>query len=208
MLNDQGEKAVAVGFGISHGGSAYPEPVKATQPLLLDVRMPQLDGLEVLQALRAEGNAVAVVLLSTFSEAATALAGLRLGAYSYLLKDVEFAVLTETLHAAVKGDRTIHSALPRHFLPVDQANPQPELTLRELEVLRLMAGGHSNKQVARALHLQEGTVKNHVSSLLSKLERQDRLQAVLRALDLGLLGRWGTTCCSSLTYWYSVELSW
>ncbi|THF70191.1 response regulator transcription factor [Deinococcus sp. Arct2-2] len=155
--------------------------------LLLDVRMPQLGGLEVLQALRAEGNAVAVVLLSTFSEAAAALAGLRLGAYSYLLKDVEFAVLTETLHAAVKGDRTIHSALPRHFLPVDQANPQPELTLRELEVLRLMAGGHSNKQVARALHLQEGTVKNHVSSLLSKLERQDRLQAVLRALDLGLL---------------------
>ncbi|WP_425144856.1 response regulator [Deinococcus sp.] len=153
--------------------------------VLLDVRMPRLSGLEVLRTLRAEGNAVPVVLLSTFSDEATALSGLRLGA-PFLLKDVDFEVLLQTLRATISGERVIHSVVSRslHQAP---ASSQSLLTARELEVLRLMAGGYSNKQIALALGLQEGTIKNHVSSILLKLEVHDRIRAVLSALELGML---------------------
>ncbi|MGI8747990.1 MAG: LuxR C-terminal-related transcriptional regulator, partial [Deinococcus sp.] len=155
--------------------------------LLLDVRMPRLDGLGVLRTLRSEGNNVATVLLSTFSDEAVALSGLRLGAHSYLLKDVHFDDLLQTLRAAMNGERVIHSGVARHLAQGYGENADRGLTLREREVLRLMAGGYSNKQIALATTLQEGTIKNHVSNVLLKLEVHDRTRAVLKALELGLL---------------------
>ncbi len=154
--------------------------------VLLDVRMPRLGGLDVLRTLRAEGNTVAVVLLSTFGDEATALSGLRLGA-PFLLKDVDFEVLLQTLRAATNGELVIHSMISRSLHPTTSVSSSTTLTPREQEVLRLMAGGYSNKQIALALGLQEGTIKNHVSSILLKLEVHDRIRAVLSALDLGLL---------------------
>ncbi|CAM3175999.1 response regulator transcription factor [Deinococcus saxicola] len=155
--------------------------------LLLDVRMPQLDGLGVLRTLRAEGDEMPVVLLSTFSDENAALSGLRLGAHSYLLKDVHFDDLLHTLRAAVSGERLIHSGVPRHLGAAEGSPAHFDLTAREHEVLRLMAGGYSNKQIALVINLQEGTVKNHVSSILLKLGVHDRIRAVLKALEMGLL---------------------
>lgn len=170
-------------------GLAALELARQLQPdiLLLDVRMPHLDGLGVLRTLRGEGSEVAVVLLSTFSDEASALSGLRLGAHSYLLKDVHFDDLLLTLRAAVSGERLIHSGVARHLSQAAPPDPDLNLTVRELAVLRLMAGGYSNKQIALALNLQEGTIKNYVSSILLKLGVHDRTRAVLSALALGLL---------------------
>lgn len=170
-------------------GLAALEMARQLQPdiLLLDVRMPHLDGLGVLRTLRGEGNEVAVVLLSTFSDEASALSGLRLGAHSYLLKDVHFDDLLLTLRAALSGVRLIHSGVARHLSQAATPDPDLNLTARELAVLRLMAGGYSNKQIALALSLQEGTIKNYVSSILLKLGVHDRTKAVLNALQLGLL---------------------
>ncbi|WP_161882913.1 response regulator [Deinococcus alpinitundrae] len=170
-------------------GLAALEMARQLQPdiLLLDVRMPHLDGLGVLRTLRLEGNEVAVVLLSTFSDETSALSGLRLGAHSYLLKDVHFDDLLLTLRAAVAGERLIYSGVARHLSQAATPGPDLNLTVREQAVLRLMAGGYSNKQIALALNLQEGTIKNHVSSILLKLEVHDRTRAVLSALALGLL---------------------
>ncbi|WP_161884325.1 response regulator [Deinococcus alpinitundrae] len=155
--------------------------------LLLDVRMPGLDGLGVLRTLRAEGMKTPVVLLSTFSDESAALSGLRLGAHSYLLKDVHFDDLLSTLRAAVKGESSVHSRVPRHLAAAAGDPAYFDLTSREHEILRLMAGGYSNKQIALVVDLQEGTVKNHVSSILLKLGVHDRTRAVLKALELGLL---------------------
>ncbi|CAM4044543.1 response regulator [Deinococcus frigens] len=155
--------------------------------LLLDVRMPQLDGLGVLRTLRAEGDETPVVLLSTFSDENAALSGLRLGAHSYLLKDVHFDDLLHTLQAALNGEPQVYTSVPRHLASEVNDSKLWDLTAREHEILRLMAGGYSNKQIALVVDLQEGTVKNHVSSILLKLGVHDRTRAVLKALEMGLL---------------------
>ncbi|GAC1540851.1 MAG: response regulator transcription factor [Polyangiales bacterium] len=163
----------------------------------LDVRMPKLGGLAVLATLAQRATRLAVILLTTFHDDAVALDGIRLGARGFLLKDVSLDQLTSAIRAVVAGgtlfspavtDRVVRG-IGRLSLEFPSAGPRAHegLTRREIEVLRLMASGASNREIALALGAAEGTIKNHASSILAKLGVRDRTRAVLRALELGLL---------------------
>jgi DNA-binding NarL/FixJ family response regulator len=168
--------------------------------VLLDLRMPVLDGLGTLRELAGRPDPPAVLVLTTFDDDEAVLAALRAGARGYLLKDVTLDSLLEALRTVASGGRLIQPAVTAGLLerlvtgqlpgsePDGAAGPGETLTGRELEVLRLMAAGWSNREIATGLHLAEGTVKNHVSAVLLKLGVHDRTRAVLRALDLGLIG--------------------
>jgi DNA-binding NarL/FixJ family response regulator len=163
--------------------------------LLLDVRMPKKTGLEVLEALRTVAAPPPTILLTTFDDDGVALAGIKLGARGFLLKDVSLAQLTSALRTVVTGGTIWSPAVTERVVrgiariaPTFEASPQAEpLTSREREVLRLMAAGASNKEIADALGAAAGTVKNHASSIFSKLGVRDRTRAVLKGLELGIL---------------------
>ncbi len=183
--------------GEAADGEEALERIAALGPevVLLDLRMPKLDGIGVLEALQTWPAAPPCLILTTFDDDTAVLDGLRAGAKGYLLKDVSLMHLTEAIVALAEGRTMITPALTERVLRglrglggASDGFPTPEaLTERETEVLRLMAGGYSNKEIAVALEVAEGTVKNHVSSVLSKLGVRDRTRAVLKAVDLGLL---------------------
>ncbi|MFI5299904.1 MAG: response regulator [Polyangiales bacterium] len=176
--------------GEAHDGASAIELVRGVRPdvLLLDVRMPNGNGMHVLAELTKESILPATLVLTTFDEEQIALDAIRAGARGFLLKDVSL----EKLLAAV---RTLAAGGTHHMpAPSARAVPAPkswategELTAREIEVLRLLAGGYSNREIARALELSEGTVKNHVSNILEKLGVRDRTRAVLKALSEGIV---------------------
>ncbi|MEY2934114.1 MAG: hypothetical protein RL033_4863 [Pseudomonadota bacterium] len=166
----------------------------APDVILLDVRMPKKSGLEVLATLRARGiTPPPTLLLTTFDDNAVALEGLRLGARGFLLKDVSLEELTLAIRTLASGSSLVAPAVQERVrqglervAPDFDASAWPgRLTLRETEVLRLVARGFSNREVAEALGTAEGTVKNQVSSVMSKLGVRDRTRAVLKALELG-----------------------
>ncbi|MDQ2583973.1 response regulator [Saccharothrix yanglingensis] len=165
--------------------------------VLMDLRMAVLDGIAATGRLRVEQPGVRVLALTTFDDDADVFAALRAGAVGYLLKDVSSARLVEALVAARRGESVLQPSVAAKLvariarLPSeDDAPPRPlpvPLSERELEVVRLLAGGLSNREIAGSLFLAEGTVKNLVTSVLSKLRVRDRTQAALRARELGLL---------------------
>ncbi|WP_432564805.1 response regulator [Kineococcus sp. SYSU DK003] len=163
--------------------------------LLLDLRMPRRDGIATLEALRERGSTVPVLVLTTFDDDELVLAALRAGARGYLLKDVTLDQVLAAIRTLADGgsmlqpaltDRLLRAVANRPAAPAD-LGALAQLTRRELDVLRLAAAGWSNKEIAAALHLAPGTVKNHVTAVLLKLGVRDRTRAVLRALELGLL---------------------
>lgn len=163
--------------------------------LLLDLRMPRRDGIATLEALRLRSDAPPVLVLTTFDDDDLVLRAVRAGAHGYLLKDVTLEQLVGAIRTLAEGhtlvqpaltDRLMRAISGRQPLPDGINNPEP-LTPREQDVLRLVAAGYSNAEIASALHLASGTVKNHVSAVLAKLGVRDRTRAVLKALDLGLL---------------------
>jgi DNA-binding NarL/FixJ family response regulator len=183
--------------GEADGGEAALELLPRVRPdvVLLDLRMPGVGGLEVLRRLGVAGELPPTVVLTTFDEDALLLEALRRGARGFLLKDVSLERLTEAIRAVAAGGTLVQPALTERIVRAALATersfdalerPDP-LSAREVEVLRLLAGGYSNREIADALHLAEGTVKNHLSSILSKLGVRDRTRAVLRALELGVL---------------------
>lgn len=156
--------------------------------VIMDVRMPELSGPETVAALRARGDDRPVLMLTTFDDEALLLRATEAGAQGFMLKDsspedVEAAIRRlaagGTFFEPIRSER-----LRAHRQP---GGDRPELSERELEVLRLMAGGYSNREIAKTLFLAEGTVKNYVSEVLSKLQTRDRTRAVLRAMTLGLV---------------------
>ncbi len=169
----------------------------APDVVLMDLRMPVLDGVAATRRLRAEQPGVRVIALTTFDDDEDVFAALRAGAVGYLLKDVSSARLVEAVLAAARGESVLQPSVAAKVvarfaqLPETTApRPQPlvvPLSERELEVLRLVADGRSNREIAAAVFLAEGTVKNHVTNVLGKLGARDRTQAALRARDLGLL---------------------
>lgn len=170
-------------------------PEVAPDVLLLDMRMPGLSGLDVLNALRDAGRLPPTIILTTFDDDALLLAGLKAGARGYLLKDVSLEQLVEAIRTVAGGGSLVKPAVTERLLQglsrmrnqfssLDSPDP---LTERETEILRLMAGGYSNKEIANSLGVAEGTVKNHVSNILSKLGVRDRTRAVLKAFELGLV---------------------
>jgi DNA-binding NarL/FixJ family response regulator len=168
---------------------------QAPDLILLDIRMPKMSGIEVLREMRAKALAIPVILLTTFDDDAALLEGIRLGAKGYLLKDVSLAKLTGAIRLVAAGrsmispvvtERLLHG-LREAPLPPDSGYESEALTDREAEIIRLMTGGYSNREIAGALYLSEGTVKNHVSNILSKLGVRDRTRAVLKAIEKGIV---------------------
>jgi DNA-binding NarL/FixJ family response regulator len=163
--------------------------------VLLDVRMPKRTGIDVLRELHRGGELPPTILLTTFDDDEVLLEGVKAGARGYLLKDVSLEQLTEAIHTVAGGGTLIRPAVTERVLrglehvrrDFESLDPPDPLTKRELEILRLMAGGYSNKEIADALGTAEGTVKNHASSILSKLGVRDRTRAVLKALELGYI---------------------
>jgi DNA-binding NarL/FixJ family response regulator len=154
--------------------------------LLLDVRMPRLNGVEVLAALAREAALPPTLLLTTFEDDAALIGGIRAGARGFLLKGTTPETLVEAIRTVAAGGTFLHAALtPSKDVagmrepPLSAADP---LTAREREVLSLMTNGLANTQIAAALRLGEGTVRNHVSNILAKLGVTDRTKAVLVAL--------------------------
>lgn len=163
--------------------------------VLLDVRMPKKSGIDVLRELNKRTGAPPVILLTTFDDDTALLDGIRLGARGYLLKDVSLQKLTDAIREVAAGGTLISPAITEHLLqglgqaPLPPGNGylEEDLTTREIEILRLMTGGYSNREIAGALNLSEGTVKNHVSNILSKLGVRDRTRAVLKGIEKGLV---------------------
>jgi len=173
------------------------ETIRRASPdvVLLDVRMPGRSGVDVLRELSNAGTPPPTILLTTFDDDEAIQEGLRAGARGFLLKDVAFEGLTSAIRE-VAGGRTLlrPTITERARREIEELQPDFEsldppdpLTRRETEVLRLIAGGYSNREIAQMLGTSEGTVKNHTSSILSKLGVRDRTRAVLRALERGYI---------------------
>ena len=154
-----------------------------------DIRMPGLGGIGLVAALRERGDATPVILLTTFDDDALLLRAVEAGAQGFLLKDASPEELRDAI-VRVAGGQTLLQ--PVSLGPVRAAWPgdapdEVRLTERERSILRLVAGGYSNREIGRSLHLSEGTVKNYVSGLLVKLGARDRTHAVLTAITRRLL---------------------
>ena len=170
-------------------------PASGADVVLLDMRLPRLSGLEVLRRLGTTGVLPPAIILTTFDDETLVLEGLRAGARGYLLKDVSLEELVHAIQTVAAGGTAVQPIVSQRVVSglegVESTFPRLEpadpLTEREIEVLRLMTGGYSNREIARALKVVEGTVKNHVSSILSKLGVRDRTRAVLQAVKAGYL---------------------
>jgi len=162
--------------------------------VLLDMRMPGKSGIDVLQTLSSEGTLPPTIILTTFDDDEMVLAGIKAGAKGFLLKDVSLEELVNAIRTVSQGGSMVKPAVTQRLLKglqdmhtdfssLDRPDP---LTERETEILRLMAGGYSNKEIANSLGVAEGTVKNHVSNILSKMGVRDRTRAVLKAFEMSL----------------------
>lgn len=163
--------------------------------VLMDLQMPVLDGVQATATLRERHPDIRVLVLTTFDDEGSVFGALRAGAAGYLLKDASLETLVSAIHAAARGECFLDSSVTGTVIdavarlmetgPTASALVLP-LSPREREILRLVSTGASNKEIADRLFLAEGTVKNHVTSILVKLDVRDRTQAALRARSLGL----------------------
>jgi DNA-binding NarL/FixJ family response regulator len=159
--------------------------------VLSDIRMPGLDGFGLVRALRGRGDATPVVLLTTFDDSSLPLRAAEAGAQGFLLKDASPEDLLEAITRVAAGE-TLLAPVPTdpvraRYAYRDQAAPTDTFSEREVSILRLLAGGYSNREIAKAVFLSEGTVKNYVSDILDKLGTRDRTRAVLKAITLRII---------------------
>lgn len=171
--------------------------IAAAKPdvVLLDIRMPGRSGIAVLQALKNSAQLPPTILLTTFDDDEALLDGMRAGAKGFLLKDISLERLTDAIRCVAAGATLFRPAITERVLrgikgtasSFPNLDLPDRLTSRETEILGLMAGGFNNREIADALGPSEGTIKNHVSSILSKLGVRDRVRAVLRGLELGYI---------------------
>ncbi|MBD7987425.1 response regulator transcription factor [Luteimonas sp. Sa2BVA3] len=189
LLEGQG---IAIAFE-AEDGAALLEGL-ATTPVdvvLSDIRMPGTDGIDALLRLRARGDATPVLLLTTFDDSDLLLRATGAGAQGFLLKDAAPEDLRDAIVRLAAGETLLQpvSTGPvraRYAFHATDA-PREPFSAREVAILRLMAGGYSNREIARSVFLAEGTVKNYVSSILEKLDTRDRTRAVLKAITLRVI---------------------
>lgn len=165
--------------------------------VLMDLRMPVMDGVTATQRLRESLPQCRVIVLTTFDDDEYVFDGLRAGAVGYLLKDVSSEKLFEAIRAADRGEYfllpSITAKVMAEFSRLSRIAPSPASTLeeplspREMEILHLVATGASNREIADTLVIAEGTVKNHLTNILGKLSVKDRMQAVIKAREYGLI---------------------
>ena len=163
--------------------------------VLMDLVMPGLDGVEATRRLKDDSPRTQIIILTSFHEDEHIFPALQAGAISYLLKDVKAAELVEAIRRAASGEATLHPRVAERVIKEfrvrdpDRQHLFTDLTEREMEVLKLIAGGHSNQKIADNLVISIGTVKGHVSNILSKLHLADRTQAAVYAWKKGLIQR-------------------
>jgi len=171
-------------------------PQLAPDVLLLDIRMPRLSGIEVLEALGKADALPPTLVLTTFDDGDAAIAAIKAGAKGLMLKDVSLEDLAQAIRALADNKTAFQPAMTESLMTAIRRSPSAStdsyvteaLTFREREVLHLICAGYSNREIADLLALAEGTVKNHVSNLLLKLDARDRTRAALKALQQGHLG--------------------
>ena len=193
MLGVTGEFEVVAEAG--DGLAAVEEAVRTSPDVaLLDLRMPRMDGIEATRRIVEESPGTRVLVLTTFGNDENLFAALSAGASGYLLKDVQAEQLLEAVAAVARGegrlDPTVTATVVRHFRGHAPARPPAELaslTPREEEVLLLLARGMTNAEIAGELYVAPGTVKTHVATVLAKLGARDRVQAVIKAFESGLV---------------------
>jgi len=189
LLQAQG---IAVAFEADDGQSLLDQLAQtAVDVVLSDIRMPGLDGIGALESLRARGDRTPVLLLTTFDDADLLLRATEAGAQGFLLKDAAPEDLREAIARVAAGETLLQ---PVSTDPVraryqfhQQDTPRETFSEKEVAILRLLAGGYSNKEIARSIFLAEGTVKNYVSTILEKLGTRDRTRAVLKAITLRII---------------------
>ena len=159
--------------------------------IVSDVRMPDLTGIEALRELRAQGDRTPLILLTTFDDSQVLLEAVQAGAQGFLLKDAAPEDLRDGILSVQRGESLLQPVttdpVRARFAYRETSAPRGNFSEREIEILRLLAGGYSNKEIARSLFLAEGTVKNYVSDILDKLDARDRTQAVLKAITLRII---------------------
>lgn len=168
---------------------------KQIDVVLLDIRMPNLDGIQTMEKIQLAELKIPVIMLTTFDDHESLLKAMQHGAKGYLLKDVSLETLVHAIKTVHKGETMFQPSLTQGLINglhnatanfEASALPEP-LSKRETEILRLMAAGCSNREMANGLFKSEGTIKNQVSSILSKLGVRDRTRAVLKAIELGII---------------------
>jgi DNA-binding NarL/FixJ family response regulator len=190
LLEDEPELAI---IGEAANGEEAIQKTLVLQPdvILLDLVLPDIDGIEVTRRVLARQPACRILLLTSFAEDKNVVAAMQAGATGYLLKDVLKQDLVAAIQSVAQGEPALHpeaqKKLIQHLSRPPETQPAlDELTDREQEVLASIAKGLSNKQIALRLHITEGTVKGHVSNILAKLQLEDRTQAAVFAVKQGL----------------------
>jgi DNA-binding NarL/FixJ family response regulator len=178
-------------LGAATTGTEALAVVQATHPdvILLDIQMPDMDGIAATAALRAAHPQLVILMLTSYSDDARMYAALRAGASGYLLKEMSGDALVAAIRAAARGEPQLHPKIARRLMDrvLPPADPLAALSPREYEVLRWIARGLSNKEIAVATELTEQTVKSYVREILSKLDVADRTQAALLAVRYGVM---------------------
>lgn len=182
--------------GEAGDGQAAVEMARQLRPnvVLMDLVMPRLDGISATRQVKALGTDAKVIALTSFTEDDKVFPAIQAGASSYLLKDVSPDDLVEAIRAVHRGEARLHPDIARKLMeqvargvPVSREPRTDELTERETEVIRLVAQGRSNQEIAGELVISEKTVKTHVSNILGKLQLEDRTQLAIYALKKGLV---------------------
>lgn len=159
--------------------------------IVSDVRMPKLTGIQALRELRGRGDQTPLILLTTFDDSQVMLEAVEAGAQGFLLKDAAPEDLRDGILNVQRGESLLQpvatDAVRARFAYRETSAPTSDFSEREIAILRLLAGGYSNKEIARSVFLAEGTVKNYVSEILAKLDARDRTQAVLKAITLRVI---------------------
>lgn len=192
--------SISVKYECSDGQQALDwlehQPQSSVDLVLMDIRMPVLDGIKTLQAMRALQSPPPVLMLTTFDEHQLVLEAVQSGAKGYLLKDVSLETLVAAVNDVAAGNTFIQPAITERLLTGitqrqsadgEQSARVEPLSAKEQEILRLMAAGCSNREIAVSMFKSEGTIKNQVSSILNKLGVRDRTRAVLKSIELGLI---------------------
>lgn len=164
---------------------------KTVDLIVSDIRMPGMDGIELCKRLKARDEAPPVLLLTTFDDHEWLLAAAEAGAQGFALKDISPDDLAGVIAAILRGEGRLQpintKGIAERYPYRDNQPPVEAFSDREVAILRLIAGGYSNREIARAVHLAEGTVKNYVSDILDKLNTRDRTRAVLKAITLQII---------------------